>query len=204
MIICSIQNIVFIILDFVIILLTGFSYLSFSKNKYEVKAGDIIEGKFAFQFIFNIIIFIINIKLFKENIALDKDYNRLKKEMIKFNKKEDNIDENNPSFKPLEFKYISLEGIVISIKEYRNDNLQRYLYYYSDNILPNSTDNKIPLDKENKEERKNNKENKKNNKEINKNNKNEISYVSTDKINNQDKITDIDNAETEKRLKSKI
>ena len=204
LIICSIQNIVFIILDFVIILLTGFSYLSFSKNKYEVKAGDIIEGKFAFQFIFNIIIFIINIKLFKENIALDKDYNRLKKEMIKFNKKEDNIDENIPNFKPLEFKYISLEGIVISIKEYRNDNLQRYLYYYSDNILPNSIDNKIPLDKENKEERKNNKENKKNNKEINKNNKNEISYVSTDKINNQDKITDIDNAETEKRLKSKI
>ena len=35
----------FIILDFVIILLTAFSYLSFSKNKYEVKAGDIIEGK---------------------------------------------------------------------------------------------------------------------------------------------------------------
>ena len=70
-------------------------------------------------------------------------YNKMKKSLIKFNNKEDNLDEDKPNFKPLEFKYISLEGNICSIKEYKNNNLQRYLYYYNINIQKNNSVNNI-------------------------------------------------------------
>ena len=84
------------------------------------------------------------LKLLKETIAITSDCNILKKAMVKFNNNEDNIDLDKPDFKPVEFKYISLEGAICSIKEYRNNDLQRYLYYSSDNINGNNQENANP------------------------------------------------------------
>jgi hypothetical protein len=99
----------------------------------------------------NVIIFIFNIILLKETVNLTTDYYKIKKEMNKFINKEDNIDEDDPNCKPIEFKYISLDGDICSIKEYRNDNLQRYLYYNieneQDNIpeIPQNNTDVVPL-----------------------------------------------------------
>ena len=54
---------------------------------------------------------------------------KLKTAAIKFEEKQDNIDDEDINFKPVEFKFVSIEGIICSIKEYINPNLQRYLYY---------------------------------------------------------------------------
>ena len=102
-----------------------------------------INAKLSVQLIINIIIFIFNIKLLKESITFSMYYNKMKKSLIKLNNKEDNLDEDKPNFKPLEFKYISLEGNICSIKEYKNNNLQRYLYYYNINIQKNNSVNNI-------------------------------------------------------------
>ena len=102
-----------------------------------------INAKLSVQLIINIIIFIFNIKLLKESITFSMYYNKMKKSLIKLNNKEDNLDEDKPNFKPLEFKYISLEGNICSIKEYKNNNLQRYLYYYNINIQKNNSVNNV-------------------------------------------------------------
>ena len=138
-IIASILNIIFIILDFILILFTFFSIISneknnYYKNIYNNNDDDInVELKFYIQLIINIIIFVYNIKLLIASIKFVLDVNKLRKGMVKLNKSEDNIDENEPNFKPVEFKYISLEGNIYSIKEVRNNLLQRYLYYSLDN-----------------------------------------------------------------------
>ena len=49
---------------------------------------------------------------------------------IRFNN--DYIEEYNPYLKPIEFKYVSLDGNICSIKEINNDLFQRYLFYSSD------------------------------------------------------------------------
>ena len=102
-----------------------------------------INAKLSVQLIINIIIFIFNIKLLKESITFSMYYNKMKKSLIKLNNKEDNLDEDKPNFKPLEFKYISLEGNICSIKEYKNNNLQRYLYYCNINIQKNNSVNNV-------------------------------------------------------------
>ena len=141
--ICIAQNIIYIILDFLVLIFTIFSLISYNKNKYNIKSDDMINAKLSVQLIINIIIFIFNIKLLKESITFSMYYNKMKKSLIKFNNKEDNLDEDKPNFKPLEFKYISLEGNICSIKEYKNNNLQRYLYYYNINIQKNNSVNNI-------------------------------------------------------------
>ena len=143
-IICLIDNIVYVILDFLTILFSLFSIISLYDTDYISLTGDMIEFKLFFQLIINIIIFSLNIKLLKETIAITSDCNILKKAMVKFNNNEDNIDLDKPDFKPVEFKYISLEGAICSIKEYRNNDLQRYLYYSSDNINGNNQENANP------------------------------------------------------------
>ena len=97
-----------------------------------------LEIKLFVQLFINVLIFIFNIILLKETVALTIDVNKIKKAMNKFINKEDNIDEDNPDFKPIEFKYISLEGKLCSIKEYTNPNLQRYLFYSTENTQGNS------------------------------------------------------------------
>ena len=141
--ICIAQNIIYVILDFLVALFTIFSLISYNKNKYNIKSDDMINAKLSVQLIINIIIFIFNIKLLKESITFSMYYNKMKKSLIKLNNKEDNLDEDKPNFKPLEFKYISLEGNICSIKEYKNNNLQRYLYYYNINIQKNNSVNNI-------------------------------------------------------------
>lgn len=140
-VIAFIKNLLFVILDFIFILLTIFSIISFNKNDYyknlsnnNMDVSSDMESKFYLQVIINIIIFIFNIKLLKNYKGFISDLKKLRKEMIKLNKLEDNIDEENPNFKPVEFKYVSLEGIVCSLKEVRNNLLQRYLFYSPEDI----------------------------------------------------------------------
>ena len=140
-IICLINNIIYVIMNFLIILFTLFSIISFYDINNIIINDIMIEVKFFIQLIMNIIIFSLSILLLKETVILTLDYNKIKNDMNKFINKEDNIDEDNPNFKPIEFKYISLEGNVCSIIEYRNINLQRYLFYSSENAQENIEEN---------------------------------------------------------------
>ena len=128
-------------MNFLILLFTLFSIISFYDID-NIKFNDnMIEIKYLTQLIMNIIIFTFSIFLLKDTVILTLDYNKIKNDMNKFINKEDNIDEDNPNFKPIEFKYISLEGNVCSIIEYRNINLQRYLFYSSENAQENIDEN---------------------------------------------------------------
>ena len=140
-IICLIDNIIYVIMDFLTILFTIFSITSFYDHNNLIVYDEMTEVKFFVQLFINLLIFIFNIILLKETVILTLDYNKIKKAMNNFINKEDNIDENNPNFKPIEFKYISLEGNLCSIIEYRNTNLQRYLFYSTENTEGNIQDN---------------------------------------------------------------
>ena len=74
-----------------------------------------------------------NIQLLKENATLTIYLNQLRKAMDKFNKKEENINEDEPNFKPMEFKYVSLDGNICILKEFQNNLIQRYLFYIPEN-----------------------------------------------------------------------
>ena len=128
-----VDNIIYIILDFLTLLFTLFSIICFYKNKYNKISDDNIEIKLFLQFIINIVIFIFNIQLLILSIKLTLDVNKLRKAFETFIKNEDNIDEENDKIGPVEFKYVSLDGNIISIKEVKNNNLQRYLYYSPEN-----------------------------------------------------------------------
>ena len=88
-----------------------------------------LEAKFFLQLFLNIFIFFFNVTLLRSNIHLTIELNKLRKEFDKFNKLEDNIDDKIPYLKPIEFKYVSLEGNICSIKEFKNNSTQRYLFY---------------------------------------------------------------------------
>ena len=128
-IIFLIQNIVYIIMDFLLILFTIFSIICYYKNEYDRISDDIMDAKFFMQLIINIIMLNNNIRLLKENIIITKYLNQLRKAMDRFIKKEDNIDDDEPNFKPVEFEYVSLEGVICTIKEFKSDLLQRNLFY---------------------------------------------------------------------------
>ena len=133
-----IDNIIYVILDFLTILFTLFSIVCFYKNKYQKISDDNIEIKLFLQFIINIVIFVFNIQLLILSIKLTSDVNKLRKAMKRYINKGDNIDEDNAQLRPVEFKYVSLDGNIISISEIRNENLQRFLYYTSENPpIPN-------------------------------------------------------------------
>jgi hypothetical protein len=192
-IICLIENIIYVLLDFLTILFTLFSIISLYDNENIKLYDEMLEVKFFVQLFINIIIFIFNIVLLKETVNLTLDYNKIRKDMNKFINKEDNIDENNPEFKPIEFKYISLEGKLCSIFEYRNTNLQRYLFYSTENtqgnIQENTQNNEVQLNlRENTQ--KNNQENTELNlkENIQKNNQenNELINQEKDQLNNQE------------------
>ena len=132
-IIFLIQNIVYIILDFLLILFNLFAIICYYKNKYNLLADDMLDAKLFLQLIINIDILRFNIQLLKENSTLTTYLNQLRKAMDKFNKKEDNINEDEPNFKPVEFKYVSLDGNICILKEFQNNLIQRYLLYIPEN-----------------------------------------------------------------------
>ena len=95
-----------------------------------------LEAKFFLQLFINIFIFFFNVALLRYNIDLTIELNKLKKEFDKYIRLEDNIDESIPYLKPIEFKYVSLDGNICSIKEFKSNCTQRYLFY-STNIEGN-------------------------------------------------------------------
>ena len=132
-IIFLIQNIVYIILDFLLILFDLFAIICYYKNKYNLLADDMMDAKLFLELIINIYILSNNIKLLKENATLTVYLNELRKAMDKFNKREENINEDEPNFKPVEFKYVSLDGNICTLKELQSDLIQRYLFYIPEN-----------------------------------------------------------------------
>ena len=65
--------------------------------------------------------------------------------MDKFIKREDNIDDEDPNFKPMEFKYVSLDGNIVSINDFKSDMLQRYLFYSQENAENAENTDKIEI-----------------------------------------------------------
>ena len=193
-IIAFIKNLLFVILNIGFILLTVISLISLKKDDYykNLYKKDIVSARevgFYFQIIINIIINVFNTKLLKNYKVFISDLKKLRKEMIKLNKLEDNIDEENPNFKPVEFKYVSLEGIVCSLKEVRNNLLQRYLFYSpednSDSEKTQANINPVEINEVNSEQNsKNNKNNRKINEKIKEgeDNTNDLSSVSRKKL----------------------
>ena len=122
-------NIIFVILDFLMILFEIFSHIFISDNKIN---DSILKSKIYFQLSLNGSIFLINIGILVDSIKLSKNINDLRKELIKFNNVEE-IEEKDDSINHNEFKYITIEGNIFHLKEVRSDKLQRYLYYSLDN-----------------------------------------------------------------------
>ena len=93
-----------------------------------------------FQIIIIIVILINDFKIFIEIIKYGKYIEKLRNSMMSFIQRTDNFDEDDMNFRPVEFKFISLEGNICSIKECVHPYLQRYLYYYEDK-KDNNTNN---------------------------------------------------------------
>ena len=126
-------NIIYFIINFLITLFEILSLIC----AFDLNFNDnILIAKLFIQIILNGIIFFISIKLLVDSIKISKNLNDLKMQLIKFNKVEDL--EDTPKID--EFKYMALEGNVCKLKEVRNENLQRYLYYFLD-INENENDN---------------------------------------------------------------
>ena len=122
-------NIIYIILDFLLVLFEIFSIICF----FHIHLMDFIFIIQLFvQLVLNTIIFFININILIDSIKLSINLNELRKELIKFNNVEE-IGEKDDSLNKNEFKYITIEGNICRLKEVRNDKLQRYLYYSIDN-----------------------------------------------------------------------
>ena len=123
-----VQNLIFILLDFLNVLFAIFSLIFIYKNLSSYSNSG-INDMLIFNVFMHLMIIPINIKLLVQSIKFFPYMKKLKIATIKFEQKQDNIDDEDVNFKPVEFKFVSLEGNICSIKEYINPNLQRYLYY---------------------------------------------------------------------------
>ena len=112
-------NVIYVILDFLMVLFGIFSTICLS----DIKLNDsLVTFKLYVQLIINIIIFSITIKILVKSIILSKNLNDLRKELIKFNNVEE-IKEKDNLLNLDEFKYITIEGKICHLKEVRNDKL---------------------------------------------------------------------------------
>ena len=123
---------IFTLGDFIIILSGVFSLICYYKN-FNSLSVDSIKEYIYLQIFFNLSIFYINIRAIIDNCKYGKYIEKLRNAMISFNQRADYFDEEDINFRPDEFKFISLEGNICSIKEYIHPYLQRHLYYYEDN-----------------------------------------------------------------------
>ena len=171
-----IQISIFVLTDFIIILFAIFSIVCYYKNFSSISTDNILPILYIQTFIYLMII-INNIRLLIQGIKLMKDIKQLRNAIINFIQRTDNFDddEGDINFRPVEFRFISLDGKICSIKEYKNPLLQRFLYYYEDN-----KNNNIPSQKNNKII----------NKEINNNNTTNNNIVITNNINENKNILD--------------
>jgi hypothetical protein len=132
-IIFLIQNILFILIELLIMIFSVFSLISYYKHYKDLK-DDNIQAKLFLQLFLNFFIFIFNCILLSKSIKLTSGIKKLKNGLVKFNNVEEDIEENqanapNIDQRPIEFKYVSLDGNICSIKEFQSPYLQRYLYY---------------------------------------------------------------------------
>ena len=139
---------IFILSDFIIILFCVFSVICYYKNFYSSPNNNIMIIIY-FQTTTIIATLINDFKIFIEIIKYGKYIEKLRNAMICFDQRADYFDEEDINFRPVEFKFISLEGDICSIKECVHPYLQRYLYYYEDkkdnktNNISNEVNNEI-------------------------------------------------------------
>ena len=131
---------IFILGDFIIILLGIFSLICYNKYFNSLQKNN-IKVMIYFQLIVIIAMVSSNIRIFIKNRKLLIYIEKLKNAMVCFNQRVDYLDEGDMNYKPVEFKFISLEGNSCSIKECIHPYLQRYLYYYEDNKNNKIADN---------------------------------------------------------------
>ena len=126
-IIFLIQNIIYTILDLLTIALAIMSLINLLRTSGE--GAGMLQAKLYLQCILNLFIFIQNIRLLVDSIKFTYYLNKVRNGMNRFNNQEDNIDDEDKDFKPEEFKYISLDGAICNLKEFKHELLQRYLFY---------------------------------------------------------------------------
>ena len=121
-----IQNSIYVICIFLLLLFNIFSIISYYDGFRDLE-DYMIQSKLIIQFVLNIPIFIIYIYLLINSIKLCSHLNSLRKELLNFMSGITNEEDEQKN--ELEFKYISLNKDICVLKEYRHEKLQRYLYY---------------------------------------------------------------------------
>ena len=130
----SIQYSSVIILSFLDILFTIFSIFSYYMSYIHLD-DNMIPAELFISIPINIIILGLSIKILVENIKFTLNSRNFGEQLIKFKNGENNEQENQVY--QSEFKYIDLDGNILSLTEFQNENLQRNLYY-------NNINNEIP------------------------------------------------------------
>ena len=130
-IIFIVQNSIFTLTTFLSVLFNGFSIPSYYDGFYFMK-DDIIQIKIIAYVFFIIPIFAISLSLLINSFKLCFHFKFIRKDLSALENNQE-IQEDDNSRKIEEFKYINLKGDICILKEYRNNNLRRYLYYTTNN-----------------------------------------------------------------------
>ena len=129
------QNSIYTLMTFLSVLFNGFSISSYYDGFYFMK-DDIIQIKIIAYVFFIIPIFAISLSLLINSFKLCFHFKFIKNDLSPFLKNNNNNQEiqgEDNSRKIEEFKYINLIGDICILKEYRNDDLRRYLCYTTNN-----------------------------------------------------------------------
>ena len=124
------QNCIFVILNFLLLIFSALS-ISSSYDGYANLKDDMIQSKLIIQSIFSIPIFSISISLLISSIYLLIHIKNIKNDFPNFISGTTN---ENAQQKINEFKYISLNDEIHTLKMYKNDKLQNYIYFTENNI----------------------------------------------------------------------
>ena len=124
------QNCIFVILNFLLLIFSALSISSYYDG-YDNLKDDMIQSKLIIQSIFSIPIFSISISLLISSIYLLIHIKNIKNDFPNFISGTTN---ENAQQKINEFKYISLNDEIHTLKMYKNDKLQNYIYFTENNI----------------------------------------------------------------------
>jgi len=127
-IIFIVQNSIFTLTTFLSVLFNGFSIPSYYDGFYFMK-DDIIQMKVIAYVFFIIPIFAINLSLLINSFKFCFHFKVIRKDLLALLENNQENQEENNSRKIEEFKYINLKGNICILKEYKNENLRRYLCF---------------------------------------------------------------------------
>ena len=135
------QNCTFVILNFLLLIFSALSISSYYDGYFELK-DEMIQSKLIIQSIFSIPIFSISISLLISSIYLLKHINNIKNDFSYFISGTKN---ENAEQKITQFKYISLNDEIHTLKMYEKDKLQNYLYFTENNMGHAQSESQVNL-----------------------------------------------------------